>query len=77
MNITEKFVGTVPQILRRSQNILLHLKLIFPLSSFSILIEDVERTQVRYFYDNQLFDENGDFIPLFSSFEYETDIRSN
>ncbi|TAH20275.1 MAG: hypothetical protein EAZ08_06500 [Cytophagales bacterium] len=58
LNYVENFEGNIKEILVRSQEILVGLKKLFPKGDFSIKIEDLQCTQLRFVDSENLYDEN-------------------
>ncbi|TAE00533.1 MAG: hypothetical protein EAZ97_05640 [Bacteroidetes bacterium] len=62
MTYCENFMGTIKEILLRSQEILIGLKKIFSQGDFSIKIEDTECKQIRFVHSGFIFDNYGKIV---------------
>ncbi len=62
MTYYENFVGTIKEILLRSNEIINGLKILFPKGDFSVQIEDLKCKQIRFVHSGFVFDDNGKIV---------------
>jgi hypothetical protein len=62
MTYCENFVGTIKEILLRSNEIIDGLKVLFPKGDFSIQIEDTKCEQIRFIHLGFVFDDDGKIV---------------